>query len=328
LSVAESASGLYEKLLGGDRRAAARLISMVERGDIAARAVLKMLYAHTGNAHIIGLTGPPGSGKSTLAGRLAGEYLRKGQSVGIVCVDPTSPFTGGALLGDRVRMQELSADPEVFIRSMGTRGAMGGLSVATNDVIDILDAFGKDYIIVETVGAGQVEIEVVQYVHTSVVVTMPGAGDEIQAIKAGILEIGDVFVVNKSDRQGTQSAVADLEMMIETAPGGDEVCWKPPVMCTAAASGEGVEELIETIEQHADYLRMTGLLEQKTEQRMKAELLNILDLRVSLAARKALDEEVAGKELVRMMVARQVDPYSAADVMVAYLLERAGGEEL
>jgi LAO/AO transport system kinase len=224
-------------------------------------------------------------------------------------------------------MQELSADPEVFIRSMGTRGATGGLSVATNDAIDILDAFGKDYIIVETVGAGQLEIEVVKYAHTCVVVTMPGAGDEIQAIKAGILEIGDIFVVNKSDRDGTASAVADLEMMIETGQGPTEGNWKPPVATTNAINGSGIEELVEAIEQHADYLRMTGLLEQKTKQRLKAELLDILNLRVSIAAVKALEEDVAGKELVKMMAERQVDPYSAADVMVAYLLKRAGGDE-
>jgi LAO/AO transport system kinase len=328
VSAAESASDLYERLIAGDRRAAARLISMVESGDIAARTTLKMLYAHSGHAYIIGLTGSPGSGKSTLACGLAGEYRRKGSSVGIICVDPTSPFSGGALLGDRVRMQELSADPEVFIRSMGTRGALGGLSVATNDAIDILDAFGMDYIIVETVGAGQVEVEVVKYAHTCIVVTMPGAGDEIQAIKAGILEIGDIFVVNKSDREGAASAVADLEMMIETGPKTGEAGWKPLVASTAATSGEGIEGLVEAVEQHADYLRMTGLLEQKTEQRTKAELLDILNLRVSVAAVKALEEDVAGKELVKMMAARQVDPYSAADVMVAYLLERAGGEEL
>jgi GTPase len=327
LNAGESASDLYERLLGGDRRAAARLISMVESGDIAARTTLKMLYAHSGHAYIIGLTGSPGSGKSTLACGLAGEYRRRGQTVGIICVDPTSPFTGGALLGDRVRMQELTADPEVFIRSMGSRGALGGLSVATNDAIDILDAFGKDYIIVETVGAGQVEIEVEKYAHTCIVVTMPGAGDEIQAIKAGILEIGDIFVVNKSDREGAANVVADLEMMIETGSGTDEAGWKPPVQSTSSINGKGIEDLADAIERHAGYLDSTGLLERKTEQRMKAELQDILNLRVSVAVEKALEEEVAGRELVKMMAARQVDPYSAADVMLAYLLEKAAGEE-
>ncbi len=320
----ESPEGLYERLLEGDRRAAARLISMVENGDHGARDVLKMLHRRTGRAHIVGLTGSPGAGKSTLACGLAGRSRAAGNTVGIICVDPTSPFTGGALLGDRVRMQELAGDPDVFIRSMGSRGALGGLSVATNDVINILDAFGKDLVIVETVGAGQVEIEVVKYAHTCVVVTMPGAGDEIQAIKAGILEIADVFVVNKADREGAQRTLADLEMMIETRPPGDGAAWKPPVVATVALNGEGMDELEDAIAGHAEYLRSSGLLEAKTEQRMKAELLGILDLMVLRAAGKAL-EDSEGKELVRRMVARELDPHSAAEEVVAYLLKRAIG---
>jgi LAO/AO transport system kinase len=321
--VKDSPEGLYERLLEGDRRAAARLISMVENGDRGAREVLKMLHRRTGRAHIVGLTGSPGGGKSTLACGLARKNRDAGKTVGIICVDPTSPFTGGALLGDRVRMQELAGDPDVFIRSMGSRGALGGLSVATNDAINILDAFGKDLIIVETVGAGQVEIEVVKYAHTCVVVTMPGAGDQIQAIKAGILEIGDVFVVNKADREGAQRTLADLEMMIETRPASDGASWKPPVLATVALEGEGMDELEDAIARHAEYLRSTGLLEAKTEQRMKAELLGILDLMVLRAAGKAL-EDGEGKELVRRMVARELDPHSAAEEVVAYL-KRAGG---
>lgn len=318
----ESFEGLYDRLLEGDRRAAARLISMVENGEGGAREVLKMLHRRTGRAHIVGLTGSPGAGKSTLACGLARRSRAAGNTVGIICVDPTSPFTGGALLGDRVRMQELAGDPDVFIRSMGSRGALGGLSVATNDAINILDAFGKDVIIVETVGAGQVEIEVVKYAHTCVVVTMPGAGDQIQAIKAGILEIGDVFVVNKADREGAQRTLADLEMMIETRPASDGAPWKPPVLATVALEGEGLDELEDAIARHAEYLRSTGLLEAKTEQRMKAELLGILDLMVLRAAGKALEDD-EGKELVRRMVARELDPHSAAEEVVAYLLKRA-----
>ncbi len=324
MSGGESASALYERLLNGDRRAAARLISMVENGDPASREVLKLLHRQTGRAHILGLTGSPGAGKSTLVSRLARQYRDKGFTVGIICVDPTSPFTGGALLGDRVRMQELADDPEVFIRSMGSRGALGGLSVATNDVINILDAFGKDYIIVETVGAGQVEIEVVKYAHTCIVVTMPGAGDEIQAIKAGILEIGDIFVVNKADREGAQRTLADLEMMIETKPGRGQTAWKPPVIATVALEGEGLEELGDSIESHLDYLLESGLLEKKTEQRMKAELLEKLNLMVSRAASRALEEEGAARELVKRMAAREIDPHSAAEEVVDYLLKRAG----
>jgi GTPase len=320
--VREKPADLYEKLLGGDRRAAARLITMVENGEREAREVLRMLHSRTGRANIIGLTGSPGSGKSTLACRLAQRYRADGRTVGIICVDPTSPFTGGALLGDRVRMQELAGDPDVFIRSMGSRGALGGLSVATNDVINILDAFGKDFIIVETVGAGQVEIEIVKYAHTCCVVTMPGAGDEIQAIKAGILEIGDVFVVNKSDREGAQRTLADLEMMLETRPAGPED-WKPPVVATSALESEGMDELERAIERHSEHLRESGMMAEKTEQRMKAELLGILDLMVSREAGRAL-EEGEGKELVRRMAERQIDPHSAAEEVVRYLLKRAG----
>ena len=319
-----SPGDLYKKLLEGDRRAAARLITMVENTDPSAREALRLLHCHSGGAHIVGMTGSPGSGKSTLTCRLARHYREQGKTVGIICVDPSSPFTGGALLGDRVRMQDLSGDPEVFIRSMGSRGALGGLSVATNDVINILDAFGKDYIIVETVGAGQVEIEVVKYTHTCIVVTMPGGGDEIQAIKAGILEIGDIFVVNKSDRDGAPRAVADLEMMLETKPGIAEEAWKPPVLSTTALAGEGTEELAAAISDHRRFLVESGLLEEKTVQRMKAELLEILNLRVSLAAENALEKEGAGAELVRRMAKREIDPHSAADEIVEYLLRRAG----
>ncbi|MHB8894231.1 MAG: methylmalonyl Co-A mutase-associated GTPase MeaB [Candidatus Geothermincolia bacterium] len=304
---------LYDRLLGGDRRAAARLISMVENGDPGAREVLKKLHRHSGKAHIIGLTGSPGGGKSTLACRLAKGYREQGLTVGIICVDPTSPFTGGALLGDRVRMQELSGDPEVFIRSMGSRGALGGLSLATNDVINILDAFGKDYIIVETVGAGQVEIEIVKYAHTCIVVTMPGAGDEIQAIKAGILEIGDIFVVNKADRDGALRTVADLEMMVDIKPGDGEKAWRPPVIPTVALEDEGVDELTGAIARHRQFLVDSGLLAEKTEGRMRAELLGILNLRVTEAAAEALKPGGVGAGLVERMLARELDPHSAAD---------------
>lgn len=313
------AGELYEKLLSGDRRAAARLITMVENGEDGAREVLRRLHRHSGRAHIIGLTGSPGSGKSTLACRMAARFREEGSSVGIVCVDPTSPFTGGALLGDRVRMQELSPDPGVFIRSMGSRGAQGGLSMATNDVINVLDAFGKDYVIVETVGAGQVEIDIVKFAHTCLVVTMPGAGDEVQAIKAGILEIADVFVVNKSDREGAMRAVADLEMMVETRPGSGAPGWAPPVVATAALEGDGIGELVRQVALHRRYLVESGMLEEKSLQRMKAEVLGILDLRVTALAQGALGEGGAAAGLMERMAARELDPHGAADELARAL---------
>jgi len=313
------AGELYEKLLSGDRRAAARLITMVENGEHGAREILRRLHRHSGKAHIIGLTGSPGSGKSTLACRLAAHFREEGSSVGIVCVDPTSPFTGGALLGDRVRMQELSSDPGVFIRSMGSRGAQGGLSVATNDVINVLDAFGKEYVIVETVGAGQVEIDIVKFAHTCVVVTMPGAGDEVQAIKAGILEIADIFVVNKSDREGAMRTVADLEMMVDTRPDHVGAGRKPPVVATSALEGGGVDELARQVALHRRYLVESGMLEKKTLQRMKAEALGILSLRVASLALDALGEGGAAAGLTERMAARELDPHGAADELARAL---------
>jgi LAO/AO transport system kinase len=320
--VKESAADLYKGLLEADRRAAARLITMVENGDPEAREILRQLHGHSGNAHIIGLTGSPGSGKSTLACRLAAHYRQEGLSIGIVAVDPTSAFTGGALLGDRIRMQELSADPDVFIRSMGSRGALGGLAVATNDVINILDAFGKDVIMVETVGAGQVEIQIVRFTHTCVVVTMPGGGDEIQAIKAGILEIGDIFVVNKADREGAARTAADLEMMLETKPRYDAAAWKPPIVSTVALEGAGIVELAAAVRSHRQFLVESGKLEEKTIERMKAEVREILNQRVGRAAEEALTSEGAGEELLKRMAAREIDPHSAAEEIAGYLFKQ------
>ncbi|MBU1671573.1 MAG: methylmalonyl Co-A mutase-associated GTPase MeaB [Actinobacteria bacterium] len=320
--MSDTAEELFRRLLEKDRRAAARLITMVENGQPEAREALRLLHRHSGRAHIVGLTGSPGSGKSTLTCRLAQHYRSLDRSVGIICVDPTSPFTGGALLGDRVRMQELSGDPEVFIRSMGSRGALGGLSVATNDVINILDAFGKDYIIVETVGAGQVEIEIVKFAQTCIVVTMPGAGDEIQAIKAGILEIGDIFVVNKADREGALRTLSDLEMMVETRPVREEPTWTPPVMSCIALEGTGVEELAGAIDDHWVYLRQSGMLEQKIIGRMRAEMLEILNLKVTRAAGAVIDSEGRGQDIIKRMVGRELDPHSAADEMAGLLAER------
>ena len=319
--MAESAADLYEKLLGGERRATARLITMVEDGVPEAREVLQRLHRYSGKARIIGLTGSPGSGKSTLACRLAEHYRKEGLSIGIIAVDPTSSFTGGALLGDRIRMQGLSADPDVFIRSMGSRGALGGLAVATNDVINILDASGKDVVMVETVGAGQVEVEIVKFTHTCVVVTMPGGGDEIQAIKAGILEIGDVFVVNKSDREGADRTAADLEMMLETKPGYGAAAWKPVIVSTVALDGEGVAELAAAISSHRQFLVESGNLEEKTILRMKAEVREILSQRVGRAAEGALASGGPGEELLRRMAAREIDPHTAAEEIAGLLFK-------
>jgi LAO/AO transport system kinase len=249
----------------GDRRALARLMSVVEAGLPDAQVALRCLYPKTGHAHVVGVTGPPGSGKSTLTTRLAVEYRRRGATVGIVAVDPTSPFSGGALLGDRVRMTELHSDPEVFVRSMATRGVVGGLARSTVDIVVLLDAFGKDVIMVETVGVGQDEVEIARMADTTLVVGVPGLGDDIQAIKAGILEIADVLVVNKADLPDAQRLVNDLRAMqslVRTTAEG----WEAPIQETVATEGTGVAELVDRIAAHRTFLDGSGgRLERRTE---------------------------------------------------------------
>ncbi|MBZ0159674.1 methylmalonyl Co-A mutase-associated GTPase MeaB, partial [Candidatus Methylomirabilis sp.] len=258
---------LVDKILKGDVRAAARLMTMIENGDAEARAALKLLYPHTGSAHIIGITGPPGSGKSTLADRLTEELRKRDKTVGIVAVDPTSPFTGGAILGDRIRMQSHSLDPGVFIRSMATRGHLGGLARATNEIVDVMDAAGKEVILIETVGVGQDEVEVVGTAHTCVVVSVPGLGDEVQTFKAGVLEIGDLFVVNKADREGANRTATELEMMLHMAPKG--AGWSPKVLKTVATTGEGISALLDALFEHKAFMDERDL--RKTKGRARSE---------------------------------------------------------
>jgi len=300
---------LAEEVLKGNRRAAAKLITQVENGYPEAAAALARIYPHTGRAHVIGVTGPPGSGKSTLVKQLAKEFRARNKQVGVVAVDPTSPFTGGALLGDRIRMQELSGDTGVFIRSMASRGNLGGLARGTADAVRVLDALGSDVIIVETVGAGQSEVDIARNAHTTIVVEVPGMGDEIQVIKAGILEIADLFVVNKADRDGADHVVAELETMLLMA----ENCrrWTPPVLKAISTTGEGVEEIVDVIEEHARFLAESGELQKKNEENLRRELLKVLkaefaDELVRLVSKDKIEL------VVNRVVQRQIDPASAA----------------
>ncbi|KAB2958243.1 MAG: methylmalonyl Co-A mutase-associated GTPase MeaB [Thermoanaerobaculia bacterium] len=301
-------------------RAVARAISVVEAGGAAQAELVRRLYPATGRARTVGITGPPGAGKSTLVDRLAAAARARGETVGILAVDPTSPFSGGALLGDRIRMQGLATDPGVFIRSMATRGTMGGLARATRDAVDLLDAAGFDWVMVETVGVGQDEVDVVESVDTVVVVAVPGLGDDIQAIKAGILEIADVFVLNKADREGAERALRDLALVLSLSD-HDESSWLPPIVRTVAPRGEGIAELLEAILRHRAWMDETGRLEERRRAQMRLRVETILKDRVLAAAREraGLDAVVA-----RGFVAR-TDPYALADDLFRGVLAAEDG---
>jgi LAO/AO transport system kinase len=307
---------LVDQLLQGDRRAAARLITLIENGNGQARQAISELFPRTGRAHIVGITGAPGTGKSTLVAALTKEERRRGRSVGIISIDPTSPFTGGALLGDRIRMQELTGDRGVFMRSMASRGNLGGLSAATADAIRVLDAFGKDIICVETVGAGQAEVDIMRAAHTTVVVEAPGLGDDIQAFKAGILEIADVFVINKADREGADRTANALMSMLELGNPmrrrDDQTnTWRPPILKTIATDEEGVAPLADAIDRHADYLRQSGQFAAREREQISDELRRLVAGELlEQHLRQVGDGEFA--RTVEDIAQRRLDPHSAA----------------
>ena len=305
-ALARTLDDLVPHLLARQPRAVARAITLCEDGGPAQRALIGRIYAQTGRARVVGITGPPGSGKSTLVDRLIRLCRRRGETVGVVAVDPTSPFTGGAILGDRIRMQGHTRDPGVFIRSMATRGNLGGLSRASRDAVDILDAAGFDWVLLETVGVGQAEVDVVRSVETVVVVTVPGLGDDIQAIKAGILEIADVFVINKADREGVDRTVRDLHMMLSL---GEHGLWVPPILKTVASRDEGVAEMAEAIDKHRAWLVESGelLRRRRTHLRLRVEM--ILKERVVATADRVLGVD---REVERGF-AQHLDPYRVAD---------------
>jgi LAO/AO transport system kinase len=278
-----------EAVLDGSARAGARLISWAEDRDERAWPALDRIHAETGQAEIHGVTGPPGSGKSTLVDKLVDTYRERGDTVGVIAVDPSSPFSGGAVLADRIRMGRRSTDPDVFVRSMGSRGQLGGLAPAIHDAIRVLDAMGKDVVIVETVGVGQGEVDIVRTADTVALIAVPGLGDDIQTIKAGIMEIADVFAVNKADLDGVEQTVAELESHLRLAhEGDDEDVWRPPIVETIAKSGEGVEDLIGACEDHREHLETSGTLQQRRRERAEHEILSLMKEQVT---QRVLDED-------------------------------------
>ena len=298
---------LVESLLTGDKRAAAKLISLIEDDEPEATEALARIYPHTGHAHVIGLTGPPGVGKSSLIDRLVRRFSARGKKVGVVAVDPTSPYTGGAVLGDRIRMADTGVDPGVFIRSMATRGHAGGLALATFDAVRVLDALGMDLVFVETVGAGQSEVEIATRAHTTVVVEMPLTGDAVQTMKAGILEIGDVYVVNKVDLGNADVLIVNLKFQLEARDG-----WTPPIIRTAATEGRGIDELADALMRHAAYLDATGLRRKREVARARLE---ILENAQRLLSRQVASSSRSGRSFDRLaadVAARRIDPHKAA----------------
>lgn len=308
-----NAEELTHGVLKGDRRSIARAITAIENGSSEARKLIAAIYSRTGRAHIIGLTGAGGAGKSTLADKIVQEYRARGKTVGVVAVDPTSPFTGGAFLGDRIRMQDLTNDEGVFIRSMASRSHPGGIAKATKDAVHVLDAAGKDVIIVETVGAGQSEVDIVRVAQTIVVVHAPGLGDDIQAIKAGIMEIADIFVVNKADRENADKTAMDIQAMLQL--GNGERDWKPPIVKTVALTGKGVRELVEKLEEHRCFLQQ-GREQEKGLLQAETELIEAIRDNITGTMVEKLKREKRFDRLLHRIARREIDPSSAAEELL------------
>ncbi|MBN1883620.1 MAG: methylmalonyl Co-A mutase-associated GTPase MeaB [Deltaproteobacteria bacterium] len=309
-----------QAVLDGDIRTTARLIRDIDDEMPGYIEALMNIYPHTGKAHLLGITGLPGAGKSTLVDQIVEHIRMRGSTVGLVLVDPTSPFSGGAILGDRIRMQRHYTDPGVFIRSVATRGHLGGISRSTNDIVNVLDAMGKDTVIVETVGVGQDETEIASAAHTTVVVLTPGMGDEIQAIKAGILEVGDIFVINKADRDGTDRAVRDLETMLDMDTRIQDG-FRPPVVTTEALSGRGLENLMDAIESHRVHILQTDQLQEKKRKRAEFEVMELLKESLLTAAVASRGGMVGMEKIFDSVSRRNTDPYSEVQSLIQKLLK-------
>jgi LAO/AO transport system kinase len=307
---------LVAEVLQGSVRAMAKLITLVENEDSRALHLMGAIYPSTGNAYVLGITGSPGTGKSTLTDKITTILREREQTVGVIAVDPSSPFTGGALLGDRIRMQRSSGDAEVFIRSMATRGNLGGLARTTADVVKIMDAFGKDWVIVETVGVGQDEVEIAKTADTTIVVLAPGLGDTIQSMKAGVMEIADLYVVNKADRSGADELVSEVNVRVEQDSQIKKAVWKPPIVKTIAVENQGTDTLVEAIEKHRIFLQQSGKLTKNRREKTRQETLALLRDEIS---RNVL-EKVLGNgrfdALIDDIVAQKKDPYTSVQEII------------
>ena len=324
-------SDLIEKLLNGNSRAVARLITLVENDIEAAENIINAIYSHTGKAYILGITGAPGSGKSTFISNLTKLFAKEGKKIGIICVDPTSPITGGAILGDRIRMKDNFSLKDVFIRSMANRGQLGGLARATEDAVKILDAYGCDIIIVETVGVGQSEVDIFKSAQTVIVLLVPGLGDDIQAIKAGIMEITDIFVVNKMDLAGADKKIADVMQMVELRMNykyeSDNLevnnllksKWSPEIIKVNSITGENFEKVSELINKHREFLKESGVLVNYQKNRIKSETLQILKHKITQKVEGLINLNPTIDEYIRLVMDKSLDPYSMANLIIKLL---------